>query len=308
MTFRRSFGIAFLLVSCCILREACGETFRVATYNLKGYMDKPIGPRPAKSSMAKDCIAQIIKDVRPDVLAVQEIGGFSALLHLKDSLKEEGLAFPHYEIVAGYDTNIFVAVLSRFPFQGSHPHTNGVYLLGGRRLRVQRGFAEVQIQPASNYTFTLFVAHLKSRLAYAMGDEAEMRLQEAMLLRELIDERLSANPEANIIVAGDLNDLRSSRPVRILVGRGKNRLMDCRPSEAGISPEGKVLLREEALPVNWTHYFATDDTYSRVDYILLSQGMAREVIPPETFVYGAPNWGCASDHRPVAATFEAVEK
>ncbi len=36
--------------------------------------------------------------------------------------------------------------------------------------------------------------------------------------------------------------------------------------------------------------------------------MAREWIAPETYVLNQPNWGLASDHRPLVATFEAEDK
>jgi endonuclease/exonuclease/phosphatase family metal-dependent hydrolase len=57
------------------------------------------------------------------------------------------------------------------------------------------------------------------------------------------------------------------------------------------------------MAVTWTHYFARDDSYSRIDYIFLSAGMAREWNRSETYVLAAPNWGLASDHRPIVAGF-----
>jgi endonuclease/exonuclease/phosphatase family metal-dependent hydrolase len=36
--------------------------------------------------------------------------------------------------------------------------------------------------------------------------------------------------------------------------------------------------------------------------------MAREMNPDETYVLAAPNWGAASDHRPLVATFVAEDK
>jgi len=50
------------------------------------------------------------------------------------------------------------------------------------------------------------------------------------------------------------------------------------------------------------------DTYSRIDYILTSHGMVREWLPAETYVLSSPNWGVASDHRPVVAGFVAEEQ
>jgi endonuclease/exonuclease/phosphatase family metal-dependent hydrolase len=40
-----------------------------------------------------------------------------------------------------------------------------------------------------------------------------------------------------------------------------------------------------------------------VDYILLSHAMARHLDPAETRVLALPDWGLASDHRPLVATF-----
>ncbi len=50
-----------------------------------------------------------------------------------------------------------------------------------------------------------------------------------------------------------------------------------------------------------------EDTYSRIDYILISPGMAREWVTNETYVLTLPNWGVGSDHRPILATFEAED-
>ena len=56
------------------------------------------------------------------------------------------------------------------------------------------------------------------------------------------------------------------------------------------------------------HSRNVDDTYSRIDYILLSKSMAKEWIPSETYVLASPNWGLASDHRPLVASFSAEDK
>jgi hypothetical protein len=55
-------------------------------------------------------------------------------------------------------------VLSKLPLGARRPHTNDFFLLDGRRFAVKLGFAEVDIQAATNFTFTLIAAHLKSRL------------------------------------------------------------------------------------------------------------------------------------------------
>src|SRR5262245_57614902 len=80
------------------------ETVRVATYNVENYLDQPTESRThPKSAEAKAKIREGIRALRPDVLALEEIGTTNALLELRDSLKAEGLDLPFWEHVRGYD-------------------------------------------------------------------------------------------------------------------------------------------------------------------------------------------------------------
>ena len=284
------------------------DTFSVATYNLENYLDESAGPRHPKSEAAKVKIREMIRAMKPDVLAVEEIGSTDTLLELRSSLRAEGLNYPHWSHVAGFDTNIHVAVLSRFPFLACRPHTNEGFLLNGRRFRVSRGFAEVDVQVTVEYKFTLIAAHLKSRREVPQADEAELREQEAAVLREIIDTRLRTDPNLNLIVLGDFNDLKDSKPIRTIIGRGNRGLIDTRPAEK--NGELPVAYNGATAPrnVTWTYYFSKDDTYSRVDYLLLSHGMAREWQTNATYVLALPGWGVASDHRPIIAGFAAHDR
>jgi endonuclease/exonuclease/phosphatase family metal-dependent hydrolase len=298
-------GMIFCLTQRIILPA---DTFSVATYNLENYIDAPAGTRPAKSAASKAKIREGIRTLHPNVLALQEIGDTNALLELRSSLKAEGLDYPYWDHVSGFDTNIYVAVLSQFPIVARRPHSREGFLLSGRRLRVSRGFAEVDIRVNSRYSFTLITAHLKSRRPVAVADEAEMREQEALILREKIDARLNANPQANVIVLGDFNDVKDSRSTRMVIGRGKLALVDTRPAEKNGDDQPNPNPQFEPRHITWTHHYGKEDTYSRIDYILLSRGMAREWNTNGTYVLSLSNWGVGSDHRPVIASFSAVEK
>ena len=288
---------------------ARAETFRVAAYNVENYLDQGAGTRPLKSDAAKAKIRESIRALKPDVISLEEMGGLSALQELRGSLQAEGLAFPYWEHVTGYDTNIHVALLSRFPIIARRPHTNDNFLLSGRRFRVSRGFTEVDIKVNDHYTFTLLGAHLKSKRPVPEADEAEMRLEEAKVLRAKIDARLATDAAANLIVLGDFNDTYNTKAVKEVVGRGKNGLVDTRPAERnGDNLPNPVNARYHPRNVAWTHHYGIEDTYSRIDYILLSHGMAREWVTNETYVLTIANWGLGSDHRPIVATFEATNK
>jgi endonuclease/exonuclease/phosphatase family metal-dependent hydrolase len=288
-----------------LIASADAETFRVATYNLDNYLDAPAGTRHAKTEESKAKVREGILAIKPDVLAVEEMGTVSALEELRGSLKTGGLDFPNREYVSGLDTNIHIAILSKFPFTSVRPQTNDYFLLNGKRFRVSRGFAVVEVQVNTNYSFTLMAAHLKSKRVIASADEAELRHEEAKVLREKIDEAFASNPNVNLVVLGDLNDYKDSSSIKEVIGRGKHKLVDTRPAERNGDDPASPPRVLNAPTVTWTHYFATEDVYSRLDYILLSPGMAREWVTNETYVLALPNWGKGSDHRPVVATFEA---
>jgi len=282
--------------------------FTVGTYNLEGYIDVVSPGRTLKTAAAKAKIRESLRRMNADILAVQEIGRPSALEELRTSLKADGLDYPHAEHVAGWDTNIFVGVLSRFPIVARRPHTNDHFLLEGRRFQVSRGFAEVDVRVAPNYTLTVITAHLKSRRTIADADQAAMRAQEAILLRQKIDAVLERNARANLVVLGDFNDTKDTPPIRTLIGRGRNALVDTRPAERNGDTEPNPIPRFEPRHITWTHYYGKEDSYSRVDYILVSPGLAREWDPAGTHIVTVANWGVASDHRPITARFHAADR
>ena len=295
---------ALALAMTCFV-SAGADCFRVATYNVENYLDQPTESRPhVKSPEARAKICESIRTLNPDVLALEEMGGTNALLELRNSLKAGGLDHPYWEYVCGMDTKIHVAVLSRLPIVARHPHTNDVYLLDGRRFRVSRGFAEVEIQANTNFTFTLIAAHLKSRRPVPEADEAEQRLEEARILRGIIDARLTNNPNAKLVVLGDFNDVKDSDAVKAVIGRGQFKLTDTRPAERNGDNPANEDSRFDPRNVTWTEYYGKEDTYSRVDYILLSPAMARDWLTDDTYILTVPNWGVGSDHRPIVVTLE----
>jgi len=279
---------------------------RVATYNVENYLDQPTESRPRiKSLEARAKVRESIRAANPDVIALQEIGSASALMELRASLKAVGEDFPDWAFISGMDTNVHVAVLSKLPIVARHSHTNETFLLDGRRFRVSRGFADVEIRVNTNFTFTLIAAHLKSRRPVPEADEAEQRLEEARILRGIVDGHLTNQPDAKLVVLGDFNDVKDSDAVKAVIGRGRFKLTDTRPAERNGDASTNAGRRFDPRNVTWTEYYGKEDTYGRVDYILLSPAIARDWFPNETYVLALPNWGVGSDHRPVVATFEA---
>ena len=297
-------GVALLLSSSARSDTRCV----VATYNLENYHLRAWGNRQEKPAAARAAVVRVLASIHPDVVAVQEIGEPAALDELQSALASAGVDLPHREHVTGWDTNIFVAVLSRFPISRRASHTNDGYLLAGRRFHASRGIAELDIAVTPSSQFTLMTAHLKSRRPVAVADESELREQEAVILRHHVDEALLRSPQGTLLLCGDMNDSPASKTLHTLLGRGRGRLIDTRPAERWpTTPPGNEFTPApprspdpaSRRSITWTHFYAKEDTYSRIDYILLAQGMAVWWKPEGGYVAGGSDWGLASDHRPV---------
>jgi len=308
----RKFGLGILTVVLwlrwLVADAAAGTRFTVVTYNVENYILASTETRKEKPVAARAKVAQFLIKIHPDVLALQEIGSLEALEELKAALSKGGVHLGYSEFVGGWDTNIHVAVLSRFPILARRSHTNDSFLLDGRQFRVSRGTAEVDLQVDSGYQFTLLTTHLKSKRPIAEAEESEIREQEAMILRRRVETILGQNSNARLLVCGDFNDTKDSRPIRLLMATGRNSLWDTHPAEQNGDNYGTSESQPFPRRIVWTHYYGKEDSYSRIDYILLSRGMVRDWDRDASYVFAAPDWGLASDHRPVVCQFAPATK
>ena len=145
---------------------AKGE-FSVMTFNLHLYtlIDRDgnadtLEPKPRKEAKA---LIETIREVSPDILAVQEMGDPAAWKEFKHSLQQAGLEYANEEYLRNGEKDLNIALLSRFPIVASQLHTNDTYTIGPTQFPVQRGFIEADIQVNPAYRLRLMVAHLKSK-------------------------------------------------------------------------------------------------------------------------------------------------
>lgn len=270
------------------------DEFSLMTYNVWRFSYEDRDQDGQKDNFKPEeqiqAVVGVIGNAKPDVLAIQEIGDADSFDILCRRLKQAGLDYPHTEYLMMPEATVGLAVLSRFPIVARNPITSETYSIGSEELSVQRGFLNVDIQVNPEYRFRLLVAHLKSKLYNPLG-QTEMRRNEARLLNKHVRRMLNRNADLNLAVVGDMNDNITSAALRELIGTPPY-LVDLRPADF----VGDI----------WSHFWEFQESYERLDYILVSAGMQAEVVADKCRVVRDPLVPQASDHRPVLAVFRAV--
>jgi len=94
-----------------------GTTIRVASYNIRNYLSmdrivegkwRPDYPKPEKE---KSVVRETILSVRPDILALQEIGSQMHLEELRRDLSNQGLEYKGSAWLEAHDSERHVAAL-----------------------------------------------------------------------------------------------------------------------------------------------------------------------------------------------------
>ncbi|MDF3058297.1 MAG: endonuclease [Rariglobus sp.] len=292
----RAILLAALLVAGAILQA---EPLIVATYNIENYTlaDRTTAdgvyrkdyPKPEDEKAA---LRAVIRQIDADVLALQEVGGEDYVRELQRDLKSEGADYPHAVVLMAADTNRRVAVLSKRPFAGVTRHTDLRFKYFDGIETVRRGLLEVRVAGDAG-EIALFVVHLKSRYTERPDDPnaALQRAGEAVAVRDRVLTVFPDPETARFLIMGDFNDGRTGRPVRAMLERGKTKIADWLPAA---DARGHV----------WSHFFQKEDSYSRVDHMLVSPGLWPRIKDAAGQIHDSPEVGLASDHRPVIVVIE----
>ena len=180
-----------------------GTELKIATYNVEALFDlqkdghkykeyKPYGKSMwnlKNYNIKLNNIAQVIKDIDADIIALQEIHSLKALKDLKLKLKQKGLYYKYFKIANQKQSAIKVAILSKYPF---------IYT---KEIKVSTSYKYRNIQEIKfkikDQEFYIFNNHWKSK----SGPES-MRMLSAKRLRDRID---VIGYDKNIILLGDFN-------------------------------------------------------------------------------------------------------
>ena len=276
--------------------EASGGKLRFMAYNVENWltMDRVIDRREVanqpKPDAEKSAVLRIVLKNNPDVIGLCEIGTKADLAEIQQALKSAGLDLPHSHHTGGSDTVRHLGLLSRFPITSTASPAQTQYTLEGRSFAINRGILDASVS-AQGKDYRFIGVHLKSKRTVTGGDQAKMRLQEAHLLRRHLDKILSPNPDANLIVYGDFNDTYRSNTLRAVTGSAAKNLR--------ITP----IYLKDSQGEAWTHHWSGEDIYSRIDFIMTSPALRREVDFKASCIIDDNLWSKASDHRPMLAVF-----
>ena len=280
------------------------KTYSVCSWNVENWLEGDHyihgqhvlhTPKPEEE---KKAVISILKKLSPDILAVQEIGREKKFQdEFTTRLKEAGLNYPQSVSCAGWDERLGLMLFSRFPMKVQT--FDDTYTLQGETYHVERGFIQAEVTMPGGEKLTVLTDHLKSRRATPPGKPSEgiVRDKEAEALRGHMDKIFHDAPHARILVLGDMNDTIDSQTLKTLLGRGSERLHD--------------LSLRDYLRDWWTEYYYPADTYSRIDFMLVSESLLSDQLPAESFIYREKmedpvemRWASASDHRPIFARFK----
>ena len=268
-----------------------------------------------------DDIAAVIKalgeDELPEIVGLCEVENKKVvedLVRTKD-LRRGDYGIVHYEspdfrgidCALLYNMDEFRVISSKaipvtFPFDSSETTRDILYVEG---------------KTADNETLHLFVNHWSSRWGGERETEPK-RIYCAITLRKEVDRIMNADPEAKIIVMGDLNDEPTNRSVfEMLLANNKRKNADNRElfnlmydghnqrNEGSYNYRGSwnmidhvIVSRTLITETQGWHCGYDDGRVFKADFMLYHDEKKQQHVPNRT--YGGPNYyGGISDHLPV---------
>jgi endonuclease/exonuclease/phosphatase family metal-dependent hydrolase len=270
------------------------DALTIATFNVENFCDAYDDPykndesADPKSRHEMALLAQTIKDIDADVLALQEVENRGILEEFNRLFLSE-LGYREVVLLEGnYVRGVDVALLTRLPVG---PVTTYRHIdfpdANGHTMRFRRDLLRVRIEPPDCRPLDVFVVHLKSKSGSENGAN-HIRLGEARAARKIVDALLADEPDARFVVCGDFNDTLESDAVQTLIGSGPTALK----SFHGDCPEPKRIT------------YNREPYRSMIDFILCSPAMAKAYVPNSYRIELGTSDTLGSDHNPVLVQFK----
>jgi len=203
----------------------------------------------------KQITAKAIRAVDADIICVQEVENLPTLERFASRYLGP-CKYKHRLLIDAHDPrNIDVGVLSRFPVTSVMTYRD-LRTKNNKSYVYSRDCLQVTFEVADGVEFTVYVNHFKSM----MGGRAkthDRRKQQADEVAKLLKGHWGDEMRANFAVVGDFNDyLGQGTALSGLVRAPLVNIMD------RVSDEER-----------WTHYYAREEEYRQLDYILLPKAL-----------------------------------
>ena len=266
------------------------DTVTIATYNSYRFFDTVCDTGSCGSSDYEvqfsdteyqekvEDMAAALKKIGADIVLLQEVEKKSCL---EDLQKELGNMYSATYIgETGGDASVDTAVITKGTIVDTDRHLDSIPHPDGGTTTFTRAFLEVEIELGGK-KIIVFSAHFKSK----SNDDPDRRLAEAQAALEILEDTADNNPDALIVMGGDLNDYPGSIPIDTL-------------------EDSSELLRVASdISDDATYYH---DGPEAIDHIFVSLEGAGNYVPGSAvIVKDSPSWYSlmSSDHAAVKADF-----
>ena len=256
---------------------------------------------------SKHITGALLNEVDADILALQEVEGLDTLKRFRSDYLGGRSAYPYSLVIDGNDPRrIDVAVLSRCPILAAR---SWHHLPFERGYVFSRDCLEVDFEMPNGSVLTVYNNHFKSMIGGRSATN-DKRVRQSRQVREIIKDRFGtrAGQGDNLfLICGDFNDYRGT-------GSGITALTEW--------AEVQDLVRRLPQHQEWTHYWTREDEYRQMDYLMVSDSLARAHLrrmpviwraglPHRAERYDGPRFvgigrsrPKASDHCPVSFDFD----
>ena len=292
------------------------DTVRVATWNLEHFVDDHDNPYidagrendPGSTMDGRiDRVARALKTLDADLVVLQEAESEAFLNHIsREQLSDMGYRFATSTESPSWYMN--VVLLSRYPLGVVRNYADVVTPIAGQQAENGEPAAQsltnhrlwmTDVRIGPDATWTLVGAHLK---AGRSAEDRGWRIGQIRFLHTELARLTEDRPDANVLVAGDLNALADSPELRLLLNNPDRPAPDS--LTIGDTPRRVQFTDPQAGRPTYTH--PSDDPSRQLDYLLPNTTLANRLVdgsmqvaqplPPDSMA-------ATSDHLPVEAAF-----
>lgn len=271
------------------------DTLTVLAWNIEHFVDdfdSPYIDHPRENNPAENLperrrlLAEALREINADIVVFQEVESSAFIA----AFAQEYFADLGYQLFTGRESDTWymnVVIMSRIPLGMLYSYTNIYTYRSDTSLQnhTNNRMVSVDVLVRPGFHFLLTGVHLK---AGRSETDRNWRVGQLNLLRDHYAQVLAINPDARILLAGDLNIMPGHSEYYHMLGRGTG--VEFVDPLYGVD--------------SFTH--PADNPTRQLDYVLPNTNMKRYFVAGSKEMptpFDAPTMRLISDHLPVVARF-----